>query len=246
MIGGQLLAFARVHAYDIVRDRRSSLTVVFSFVALPAMFWGIDALVSASGGASIGMLRTGLPLVAATSFMSVAFILTTVPLVRYRSIGVLRTLSTTPARARAFLLGHVPIRAGLLVLQTAVILALATAEGMTRPGMLVITLLLGAIMILALGYLLAARLQSPDAALQLAYLIPMVVLATSGVLVPLDVLPRWAAGTFALLPTTWFVDAVTALIAGDAPMMPVQLCWGWMAAASAIAGCAALRFTRWG
>lgn len=245
MAATQFLVFTRIHTHEIVRDRRAAITVVLSFVALPGLFWAVDVVISASTGTSIGLLRTSLPLVAATSFMAVAFILTTVPLVRYRSAGVLRTLSTTPAQARVFLLGHASIRAGILCLEAGAILAIAAIGGATQAGTLAITLFLGAAMILALGYLLAARLASLDVALQLAYLIPMIVLATSGALFPLDILPSGVAITFRLLPTTWLVDAARALIVGTAPTMPILQCWALMVAATVAMGWAALRLNRW-
>lgn len=245
----QTRAFTTAHARELVRDPRSIVALVASFLGLIVLLWGVDALVAGASGAPAGVLARGLPLVASMGVMAIAFMLTTVPLVRHRSSGLLRTLSTSPARRGAYLLGHLPIRVGMVVAEAAVIVALVawTTPGRPIPELLAVsgTVLLGGAMLLGFGLLLAARLSNPDVAMQLAYLLPMAALVTSGALFPLAILPDWVAAVFRLVPTTWIVGALDALVSGVPAPLPLAATWGLMAACALGAGLAAVRLHRW-
>lgn len=245
----QVRSFAAAHARDLVRDPRSIIALAASFLALIGLLWGVDALVATASGTPAGVLERGLPLVSSTGLMAIAFMLTTVPLVRHRSTGLLRALSTSPARRDAYLFGHLPIRVGMVVGEAAVIIALAAWTVPTRPlsdlVAVAVTMLLGGAMLLGFGYLLAARLSNPDIAMQLAYLLPMLALATSGALFPLAILPEWVAGLFRLLPTTWIVGALEAIISHGPQTVPLAVVWSLMAACALVSGLAAARLHRW-
>jgi ABC-2 type transport system permease protein len=244
---GQVLAFTRAHTRELFRYKHAPLALLVGFVALLGLFWGIDLLVAGATGRSTGLLRKSVPLVAVNGFLAVALMLTTVPLVAYRANGVLSQLSTTPAHRRAFLLGHVPVRAGIVALEAAVLTAVALASG-TGSGdaaSLTVTLLIGGAMTLSLGYLLAARMTNPDRALQLSYIIPILVLATSGAMFPLSALPEWIAIAFRTLPTAWFVDALTSQVSGSTPFLPLSVSWLLMLLVAALAAYVAVRFHRW-
>lgn len=245
--GAQVLPFARMHTRELLRSKRALVALLVSFAALPVLFWGIDILIVEATGSPAGLLRTSLPLIAMTGFMAVAFILTTVQLVTYRSSGVLLQLATTSARRTAFLLGHVPVRAGILALEAIVIIAIAIADGIdTRDvGILAVTLLLGGAMMLAFGYLLAARMTNPDVALQLSYIIPMIGLFTSGAVFPLEMLPEWITIVFRALPSTWFVNTLSALFANTAPFLPLNVTWALMTLFAAGAAYVAVRSHQW-
>lgn len=245
--GAQVLPFARVHTRELLRNKRALMALLVSFAALPVPFWGIDILIAAATGSPAGLLRKSLPLIAVTGFMAIALILTTVQLVTYRSNGVLLQLATTPARRKAFLLGHVPVRAGILALEAIVIIAIAIADGIDTGdvGLLAVTLLLGAAMMLAFGYLLAARMTNPDLALQLSYIIPMIALFTSGAVFPLEILPEWITIVFRALPSTWFVDTLSALFANSAPSLPIGVNWALMTLFAAGTAYVAVRSHQW-
>jgi ABC-2 type transport system permease protein len=101
-------------------------------------------------------------------------------------------------------------------------------------------------MLLGFGYLLATRLSNPDLAMQLAYLLPMLALVTSGALFPLTVLPEWVAGLFRVLPTTWIVGTLDAILSQTPPPAPLAVMWGLLAACALVAGLAVGRLHRWG
>lgn len=113
MRNNELREFARTHARELIRDRRAVVAILLSFAFILALLWGMDLLIMAATNRPAHLLQTSLSLVITTGFMAVALVATTVPLVRYRSIGTLRHLSTTPAHRAVFLLGHIPIRAAI-------------------------------------------------------------------------------------------------------------------------------------
>ncbi|QEW03020.1 ABC transporter permease [Microbacterium lushaniae] len=243
----QFPELVRTHAREVIRDGRAVLAILVSFIALIALLGGIDLIIAGSMGQPPRILQSGLGLVSVTGFMAVAFVITTVPLVNYRHRGILRQLATTPARRATFLLAHVPIRAAIIFTETVIVIAVALIGGLdaSQALPLAFTLLLGAGMILSLGYLLAARMTNPDAALQLSYIVPMLVLVTSGALFPLGIYPPAVRIALSGLPTTWLVDSINAQIGGNAPTLPVGLTWFLMGLLTLVVSCATPRLFRW-
>lgn len=244
----ELRAFTTAHARELVRDRRATIAILVSFVLIIVALAGIDLLIASTTNAPVGLLRSNVCLVSATGFMAVSFVSTSVPLVRYRSLGILRQLSTTPARRATFLIGHVPVRMLIIGVQTVIILAIIIAGDADTAQLvpLALTLLLGGAMLISLGYLLAARMVNVDLALQLAYIIPLIVLVSSGALFPLKAYPDAVEHLFRLLPTTWFVDLLSSLINDVEPMHPIGIMWTMLALTSVCAGCLAWHLFRWG
>lgn len=247
MLNNELREFAKTHARELIRDRRAVVAILLSFAFVLALLWGIDLLITAATNKPGHLLQTSLSLVVTTGFMAVALVATTVSLVRYRSIGILRQLSTTPARRAAFLLGHVPIRAAIVCAESVIILAAAIAGGLTAGDAmpLAVTLLIGGAMLLSFGYLLASRMTNIDLALQLAYIVPLIILLTSGALFPLDVYPEPVQVLFHTLPSTWFVDTFNAQIHGTAPLLPLGVIWASMALITIGIAYVSLRLYRW-
>lgn len=247
MRNNELREFAKTHARELVRDRRAVVAILLSFAAILALLWGMDLLITGATNRPAHLLQTSLSLVSTTGFMAVALVATTVPLVRYRSIGILRQLSTTSARRAAFLLGHVPIRAAIICAESVIILAAAIAGGSTVGDAmpLAVTLLIGGAMLLSFGYLLASRMTNLDFALQLAYIIPLVILLTSGALLPLDIYPEPIQNLFQALPSTWFVDTFNAQLHGSTPLLPLGVMWASMALMTIGIAYVSLRFYRW-
>lgn len=244
---GEFQELAKAHASEVVRDRRTTVAILVSFLAVIGLLGGIDVLITASAGQSPGLLQGSLGLVSITGFMAVALVITTVPLVGYRHRGILRQLSTTPARHTTFLLAHVPVRAGIILAESSIVIALALICGLNVKDtmLLAVTLLHGAAMLLSLGYFVAARMTNPDIALQLSYLVPMLVLVTSGALFPLAVYPEAVRIAMSVLPTTWIVDTINAQIGGTEPSLPLGVTWCLLGLITAVFSCAAARLFRW-
>ncbi|QIM16455.1 ABC transporter permease [Leucobacter insecticola] len=242
----QLQEFTRTHTRELLRDKNATVVILASFLGMLGMFWILDLVISGATGEPTMLLKRTFVMVSFIGFMGIAFGTTTVPLVRYRSLGTLRQLSTTPARVSAFLLGHVPVRAGLVAAESIIVVAVMLTQGVSPLHTLqaIVTLLLGGLLLLALGYLVAARLKNPNVALQLTYLAPMFVLASSGAMIPLSVYPGWLESVCRFLPTTWFADALNAQITGSAPALPLGIAWLLLAFTTAAFAALAARLMR--
>lgn len=143
------------------------------------------------------------------------------------------------------MIAHVPVRAAIGAGQCAVVLVIAAALGVRGLGALAATLAIGCAMVLSFGYLLAARLTTPDVTLQLAFLVPVLVLATSGAVMPLEVYPPALAAVFGGLPTTWLVATLNAQVVGVEGPLPIEVAWMLMAGVTLLAALAAAALFRW-
>lgn len=247
MRNAELREFARTHARELIRDKRATVAILLSFAFILALLWGIDLLIAGATKRPAHLLQASLSLVSTTGFMAVAMVATTVPLVKYRRVGTLRHLSTTPAHRAAFLLGHITIRVAIMGAESIVILAAAIGGGLPVEDAipLAVTLSVGGAMLLSFGYLLASRMTNMDLALQLAYIVPLIVLLTSGALFSLDIYPEPVQKLLQALPSTWFVDTFNSQIHGSTPMLPLGAMWASMALIAIGSACVSLRLYRW-
>ena len=239
----------QAHTLELLRDPRSIVALGTSFLGLIGLLWGVDALISTATGTHADLLLGSIPLITMIGLMTISFTLTTVPLVKHRSGGILQTLGVTPAHRGAYLLGHVPVRVGTILTAAAVLLGIACVAGrkffLTEVIATIFTITLGGAMLLSIGYLIGARLTNLNTAMQLAYILPVVALATSGVFFPLSVLPTWLATSFRFLPTTWLAEALTATLTHSPSAHFLGLTWGMMGAATVVASISASKLYRW-
>lgn len=162
-----------------------------------------------------------------------------------RRYGVLRYLGTTPL-GRAGLLGAKGVAvAGVLVLQVAVVAAVALAMGwQPRWAWLpvaLVTLLLGTWCFVALALVLAGTLRA-EAVLALANLVWVLLLAVGGVVVPAAALHDQADAFVRWLPSAALGDGMREpLLHGSLPLLPWLVLALWAAAATALAA----RTFRW-
>ncbi len=204
-------------------------------------------VVDSAGGPEFDILRMNLATVLVAGFMAIAFMGTSVPLVALRQRGTLRLLGTTPVRRFTFIVSQSPIRFLLGVAEAAVIVAIAWTQGYVESLSVVrlaITLLLGLGMLFAFAYLLASRARNADLITQITGFIPVIVIFMSGTVFPLDGLPEAFRFATWCVPSTWFMQAASADIAGTEPFMSVYALWALMAGVGAgVAFLAAKLFT---
>lgn len=206
------------------------------------------AVTDASGSPETDVLRVNLAAVLAMGFMAIAFVGTSVPLVALRQRGTLRLLGTTPVRRLSFILAQSPVRFALGMAEALVIVGVAWTQGYVESFSIVrlfVTLVLGLAMLFAFAYLLASRSSNPDLMTQITGFLPVVVILTSGSVIPIDVFPDAVRSITYAFPSTWFMQAVGADIAGTAPFLPVPWLWLMMAAAGMTAALLAARLFTW-
>ncbi|HKT06226.1 MAG TPA: ABC transporter permease [Rugosimonospora sp.] len=132
--------------------------------------------------------------------------------------GVLERMRVTPVSRLALLLGRCGRDIVSLLVQAAILTALALPFGLSvRLGdaLLAFALLaLIGLLLSALGYGVALRLRSEDGLAPLLNAVSMPLLLLSGVFLPLTFGPPWLRAVARWNPFSWAVDAVRALFLG--------------------------------
>lgn len=202
----------------------------------------------ASGSPETDVLRINLATVLVTGFMAIAFMGTSVPLVTLRQRGTLRLLGTTPVKRLSFILAQSPVRFALGIAESIVIVLIAWSQGYVESFNVVrlfVTLILGLAMLFAFAYLLASRSANPDVITQVTGFLPVIVILTSGTVLPIDVFPDVVRYVTYAFPSTWFMQAIGADIAGTNPFISVYWLWLMMAAVGVVAALLAARLFKW-
>ncbi len=180
------------------------------------------------------------PSVLALAVLSTAFTSQAIMLGFDRRYGVVRRLAATALPRWLLVAGRLVAVLGTVVLQVAVLAALAAALGWRPPAAGVAwalpTVLLGCAAFGALGILLGGTLRA-EVVLAVANAVWFVLLLAGGIVVPVDRLPGPLAAVAALLPSGALAEGLrTALTAGTAPGAgPVLVLLAWTAAATALA-----------
>lgn len=237
------LSRARLRAH--AREPHTIIGVFLGFVTLLLLFAALDALIAYQTAQESQLLQDNLALIGVLGFLGVALGGTAMPIVAEREAGLLRLLGTTPLRNTVLLFAHALAGVLLLGLECLVLLTLATPPDLASAFKIAMTLGLGAIMLLGFGYLLSVRAARTDSFRHLGYLVPLLVLVTSGALFPLDAVVTPVRTAMLALPTTWFASALTGLVSGQDSPIPLWLAWTLLGAVSLIMWVAAVRLFRW-
>lgn len=240
-------SFAVISTRDLLRSPATLVSMGAVFIVFLAIYallqWSIDAQ-----GGDVDLLRANLGVVLMAGISAVALVGTTVPLVGMRERATLRAFATVPLQRSAFLLGMLPIRAAIVLLELAVVLSVAALRGYLDGAQLlrlVVTAALGAAMLFAVALLLAARARSADAMQQSMAMLSILIVFASGGLLPEEIVPQAVTAAMRALPTTWFAEAAAADLSGSAPFAPVPLLWAGMAVVTAVAAALAVRRFDW-
>lgn len=162
-----------------------------------------------------------------------------------RRYGVLRYLGTTPLGRGGLLAAKGAAVAAVLVLQLAVLAAVAVAMGW-RPQLAwlpvaIVTLALGTWCFVALALALAGVLRA-EAVLALANLVWVLLLAVGGVVIPATALHASADAVVRWLPSAALGDGLREpLLHGGLPLLPWLVLVVWAAVATVLAA----RTFRW-
>jgi ABC-2 type transport system permease protein len=176
-----------------------------------------------------------MPALLGMALLQLALFGTAVPLMAARARGSLLHLSMTPVPVTAIVLSHVLVRLGIAAVQLVMLLVIAKLgfglEIQGNPGLLLLSCLLGALMLIATGFLLGGIAPSQQAGNYMVMLVnfPMLFLGniffdTSG-LGALDWLAR-------LLPITYLSDLNRQLILGNDGRFSASLDWAVLAVSS--------------
>lgn len=133
--------------------------------------------------------------------------------------GVIERLRVSPASRLGLLLGRVIRDAVVLVIQATLLTVVAVAFGLRVPALgalltVAIVALLG-VALSSLSYAAGMKLRSEDALASLLNMVSVPVLLLSGILLPMQLAPRWLYNASRVNPFSHVVDGARAAFAGD-------------------------------
>lgn len=130
---------------------------------------------------------------------------------RYRELGILKRIQVTPVRPLAFIGGQVGSRLVLAVLKLGLMIGLGLLLGATvrgNVGSLLLVATLGNLVFLILGFAVAGRADTVDAANNLAGLLTVPLMFLSGMFFPLEAMPDALQTVVRYLPITPVIEAL--------------------------------------
>ena len=158
-----------------------------------------------------------------------------IAMVSLRERRVLRRLSATPLSAWALVGADVTFRMVVVLLQTVLLVVLAVIIGgvsvkvQNLPALAGVTVL-GGLAFVAIGFFLGAFAKTEQGFFPIAQVITFPMLFLSGIFFPLDSMPDWIRPVVGAMPLTYLGDAMRQLMVGGAPVHPMALNLGVLAA----------------
>lgn len=200
----------------IGRDRQALIgMLVFPVVFLLAFsVFDMDILgqaFGAPGGESgVPYFDFVIPGILAMNVMQFSILWTAGGVTRYREMGVLKRLAATPMRPLAFIGGQVAGRAAFAMILGLIILVGARLLGASVQGMplMVGLVLLGNLVFVSVGFAVAGRSGSVDAATTLSSLITMPMSFLSGAFFPIESMSTRMQTVVEWLPLTPLLRAM--------------------------------------
>jgi len=179
-----------------------------------------------------------------TSLFGVGYVI-----VRYRKSGVLRRLKATPLGALEFLSAQVVSRLWLILAVTSgVFVATHWILDFTVRGsyaLMFLVLLLGALSLISLGLLMAARSPSEELAGGLLNLCTWPMMLLSGAWFTLDAAPQWVQWVAQCLPLTHIIAASRAVMIDGAGLLDIAPSLLGLMVFTIICTILGARFFRW-
>jgi ABC-2 type transport system permease protein len=166
------------------------------------------------------------------SIFSVAFVFT-----NYKEKGVLRRLLATPMKPITFVTANVFTRLIVSFLQVAVFLAVGLwmlhAHMIGSYWLLALTVILGSIMFLGLGFTISGIAKTQESVPALANLIAFPMLFLGGTFFPLSSFPAWLGNVAKYLPLSFLSDSMRQVMTKNAGLAAIRSDLLWMLAWSA-------------
>jgi ABC-2 type transport system permease protein len=197
----------------------------------------------------LGEIDFLLPGILAMSLMQLGLFATAPALVQLREQQVLRRIGATPLPRATLLAAQVVHRLTIGGVQTALILIIGTlafkVNIIGNLGLLLGFVLLGALMFVALGYLISGLARTQDSVTGITQLLNFPMMFLSGVFFPVELVPGWIRPVVALLPLTYLADALRQIMVGATPSYSLPLDFGILAGWLIVCGLLAVRFFKW-
>lgn len=166
-------------------------------------------------------------------------------LTRYREMGILRRLRTTPASPAALLAAQVVLTFGVSVVVAALMVLVPTATGAPLPGNPVgfaVSFVLAAAAMLSIGMVIASVVRRNKIASAVGTVAFFALQFFAGLWVPRATMPDWLRGISDATPSGAAVGALTDSVHGAWPQL---MYLGVLVAWTAVLAAVAVRAFRW-
>lgn len=189
------------------------------------------------------------PGILAMALMQLGLFGTAQPVVQLREQGVLRRLSATPLPRMTVLASQIAHRLTIGLVQTVLILALGMVVFKVPMvgswlGLLGFVML-GAMMFVALGYVIAAFSSSQESAAGISSVLNFPMMFLSGLFFPPEIMPSFLMPITKIIPVTYLADALRQLMLGANPLNPQLINVGVLAAWLLVCLVLSVRFFKW-
>ncbi|MGZ8177773.1 ABC transporter permease [Williamsia sp. SKLECPSW1] len=166
-------------------------------------------------------------------------------LTRYREMGILKRLRTTPASPAALLTAQVVLTFAVEVVVAALMVLVPTATGAPLPGNpmgFVVSFVLAAAAMLSIGMVIASTLRHNKIAAAVGTVLFFALQFFAGLWVPRATMPGWLRGVSDATPSGAAVGALTDSVHGAWPQL---MYLGVLAAWTVVLAAVAVRTFRW-
>ncbi len=176
-----------------------------------------------------------LPGIVAMSIMQMAVFSVAFVFTDYKEKGILKRLLATPMKPQDFVASQVITRLIVAVTQAAVLLGFGAlifkSHIYGNPLLILLTVLLGGIMFLGLGFTISGLSKTVDAVPAIANIIVFPMLFLSGIFFPTSSMPNWLQSVVEYLPLQPFAHAMREIVGNGAGFNAIKgdLAWvtGW-------------------
>jgi len=167
-----------------------------------------------------------LPGIIAMSVMQMAVFSVAFVFVLFKERGILKRLLATPMRVSQFLTANVVTRLVVSVFQTAILIGVAIllldATVIGSYFLILLTVILGVLMFLSLGFIISGVAKTIDSVPVFANLVVFPMLFLGGVFFPIDSMPNWLQKIAEFLPLTFFSSALREVMTRDAGFSAIR------------------------
>ncbi len=171
------------------------------------------------------------------------------PLVEWREKKVLKRLGVTPLTRSTVVVSQLIFRLVLAVVQAAILLAIAylvfDVPILGNWFVLLGLVMLGTLVFIALGYVVAARVKTVEGATPIVNLISFPMMFLSGVFWPVDMMPDFIRPVITALPLTYLADGFRQVMVKATPLYSMSIdiivLIGWLVVCMFLT----IRFFKW-
>lgn len=234
----------------LVMELRHPATIFWNF-AFPVGLLVLNSLIFGGSGAELAATAAWLTAgIIVLNIMAAALLSDASRLVQVREQGILQRIQASPLPPGVLVLAYTGVRLLLILLQSAVITAVAVVALGARFAPADVLLaggvaLVGALAFVLVGQALAAISPSVGTATAVGNVIYFPLMFISNLFLPLDIMPSWIADVARWTPAFMLVDLVRPALTGDAAVQSAALNLFGLAVCGLVGLLIAARWFRW-